>query len=428
MNRKHFRNFAAFFLGFVLVCVAGVASAAAPTCYNWTVYQSGGTLSYTGNVPYVGDTQHPICPLLASALVGYENASIRWDAVTGSWTSSGGSTYGRCALSYTQYNKSNGTTTNPSGNSQPIARGSTATCPAPPVDSCAAAKDLADPLVHMGADSVGGELCASDDGEGGTYSGGDNGKGCAVIKTGAGILSATTGHWYGQVRYTGVSCGSAADPENFETTANCIATGGTTLCVSKEEKNCGSVGGESVCLDDVPEGNCMLLAGGGALCTDGAADAPSDGTDPLDPTAQMTHTDTEEDSDEEGDTTTINYYGPSSVAESETDVGGTSNPSYDLGGGGIGGEDGGGWTDPGLGGDWVADISGVPIVAALGGVFTVPATSETCPEHVITIPIVDVEWDLYGMTCELWPSVGSVLFSISLLGFTILGATIILRA
>jgi hypothetical protein len=47
--------------------------------------------------------------------------------------------------------------------------------------------------------------------------------------------------------------------------------------VSKEAKNCGTVNGEHMCLDSVPSGDCMLLGGGGAVCTEGAAGVPTDG-------------------------------------------------------------------------------------------------------------------------------------------------------
>lgn len=297
-----------------------------------------------------------------------------------------------------------------------------------PPDPCEAAAALASPNLTAGArPAPSGQLCSSDDGQGHGFSGGDYGYGCEVVKVGAGMTSPDSGHWFGGIRYTGQSCTGTPDATP-NSTANCVATASGAVCVDKSAKNCGSFNGERVCLDTIPAGNCTILASGGAVCESSAGDVPRDEmNNPMAPVASMQST------DEENVETTYNYYSSTQVSSSSSVVvaGGNATPQTPGSGSGLpGGEEGNGDGDYGdLPGEGFGfGLEGVPIYDAMAAVFVMPDAGGSCPSQVITIPVVDVEWDGYAAICELWPSVASVIHAASLLSFIILGAIIILRA
>lgn len=81
--------------------------------------------------------------------------------------------------------------------------------------------------------------------------------------------------------YTGDACGTpqpeivppAVPEDNYPTQACVTGASGTVVCKDTEmPKNCGTLNGEMVCVDDAPAGNCTFFAGGNWICD---ADAPT---------------------------------------------------------------------------------------------------------------------------------------------------------
>lgn len=304
-------------------------------------------------------------------------------------------------------------------------------------DLCLAVLDLADPVIVMGATSFAGQMCGSDDGHGGSFGGGTYGMGCAVVKNGAGVSSAS-GHWYGQVSYTGASCSPATTPVNTASTANCLTVGGGSLCVSKEVASEVTVSGEAVDVAAVPEGGCTLLNNGGALCEASATDVPTVSGSPATPTAQLSHTD-EPLGETEGDSDTVNYYNSNVVSSSETTVVGGGN-SYELGGGGGGGE--GGSVDDLEGGDMetldgIGDtaggfwdrVEGSPLVSAVSGL-SGSLAGGTCPAWQTTVEAgafgtYDID---FGFMCAMWEDIAPIIAAVMLAGWALVGIRIIMSA
>lgn len=311
-----------------------------------------------------------------------------------------------------------------------------------PDDPCVEAMNLASDTVTAGNNALPtGQLCASDDGSGGSYSGGLYGKGCEVIKNGAGIES-DSGHWYGQIKYTGQSCPGEEEPDPLQNSANCLTIAGVKHCVSKTKQSCGTIDGQRVCLDDVPEGSCTLLAGGGAVCDAESDDVPKDDMgDPLEPTSQVTNTTGGTGTSTPGTTKTYNYYSKSVVESSSTTVSGSDDGESD------GGSDGG--NEPGACAegvdcegeipddlealdsfgeitqafmDRVAESDLVASVASLGT--SVPTGS--CPDW--DIEVFGEEISLSAPMCTIWGSVSGLLSAVMLIAWGLLAARIVLSA
>ena len=119
-------------------------------------------------------------------------------------------------------------------------------------------------------------------------------EGLSFIKSGTGTAPATFcslgctfnadgpsismgGGWAGSYTASG-ACSPDVSPEPA-TGLNCLSTGTVQYCVDPgASENCGTINGEYVCLENVPQGNCMFLAGGSAVCTDGSQTDPPDET------------------------------------------------------------------------------------------------------------------------------------------------------
>lgn len=92
------------------------------------------------------------------------------------------------------------------------------------------------------------------------------------------------------VRFLGTADDCASEPEVPITAANqatqCIAAGGDTWCTTPDlaDENCGYFNEEFLCLDAVPEGNCVFYGNGDMACGSTATSppAPDDGVTPGD--------------------------------------------------------------------------------------------------------------------------------------------------
>lgn len=148
-------------------------------------------------------------------------------------------------------------------------------------------------------------------------------QGCGFTPVGVG--AALGGIWVSKAVGIGQSC---PDITPTSAGANCISGAGGRVCASKPGSQCGTINGEMVCLDNVPEGNCMLLAGGGAICSSTAGTPPapttSDGETPATPDATLTNTSSGTGGG--GSTTNnYNYYGNGTVGSSGSPVTGAGN-------------------------------------------------------------------------------------------------------
>lgn len=312
----------------VVALLAPALALSQTSCPRWAI--NYGSTTITGE-PAIGHDPEASCYNAKQLFEAHYAATGNNNYVVNTWAVTGSGTTRTCTFNYSTYAKSNGAFISNGSVGYGTTQSGTMTCPE---DPCAATAAIADNPIELGASSVSGQLCASDDGDGGIAggTGGLYGKGCRVVKAGAGLLTSSTGHWYGQVRYTGASCAANATPINDSSTANCVASGGGSLCISKTEQSCGTVNGENVCLDDVPPGNCMLLANGGAICDSAATTVPTAEGAPATASGQMTHNALPT-GGTEATTQTLNYYPASTVAASGTSVVGVGNPSYSLGGG-----------------------------------------------------------------------------------------------
>lgn len=314
-----------------------------------------------------------------------------------------------------------------------------------PDDPCEDAQSLAQAGVAAGANvEQSGQMCSADDGSGGMYSGGLYGKGCEVVRDGAGISSSDGAHWYGQIKYTGQSCPASPTPQELDSKANCISVAGGRVCVSKQEKSCGTFDGQAVCLDDVPEGDCLLLSAGGAVCTAGAAGVPRDEMgDPLPPSSTVTGT-SGASSGSGGTTTNYNYYSASVVNSSASGASGQESG----GGGGAGDGDGDDveacTTDEDCFGDLPSDscaddlvgcigdaVSGVydsfgatPLISSVTGLYGAFAESGACV--AVPVPLFGEDYDVMSPVCSLLSDNSSLLELLFMVAWSIGGLRILM--
>lgn len=419
------RNVLAFMLGLLLALAVGVAQAQT-TCQRWRLVAGDGTITESSHGKLYVCQQH------APIQVAYASASSGWTyTMTGApelYSSNSG-----CRVNTNRCADGGG-----SCSAQLLALGNfvNAGMGSCDDDPCAVTKQLADPVVLMGATASSGQLCGHDDGSGGLFSGGLYGKGCQVVKRGSGIESAS-GHWYGQVSYTGVSCGSAVTPINTASTANCVATGGTSVCVSRSEVGKVTAAGETVDARSVPDNGCALMGNGGAMCESGAPDGPKDSSDdPLPPTATLTAT-AEPAGSTEGATTTINYYNDVAVSSSYTIVtgegtsgaegsaGGEGESLDDLEGGEMDTAEGFGES---AGGFWDR-VEGSPLVSAVSGI-SGSLTGGACPAWSDTIEagaFGTYELD-FSFICAMWDDVAPVISAVMLAVFAFAALRILMSA
>lgn len=309
-----------------------------------------------------------------------------------------------------------------------------------PADPCEDAAELASAGLGVGADvEQSGQMCSADDGSGGAYSGGLYGRGCEVVKDGSGISSSDGAHWFGQVKYTGQSCPEFPEPQTLDSEANCLATSGGAICVSKSTKNCGTVNGERVCLDEVPPGECMLLSSGGAICDSTAENVPKDEMgEPLPPTATTSSTSGGSSSDP-GDTTTYNYYSSSVVNSSSTQITGSSNDSATEGEGGggegeslddlEGGDMGEVDTFGAVAGSFMDRVEASPLVSAVTGIGA-GMGSGSCPDwdtEVNAGPFGQFNVD-FSFICTMWDDIAGVIGAVMMALFAFAAVRILMSA
>lgn len=305
----------------------------------------------------------------------------------------------------------------PSAASRSFATAGTGPCQEDPCDYLGSFQP---DVITRGATSLpSGELCLSDDGQGNDVSGGGlYGKGCKVEKAGAGIES-PNGHWFGQLRYTGVSCGEAAPTMPSDTGANCVTTAKGQICISKDKSGCGTFNGDRVCLPDVPPGKCVLLSGGGAVCESsaGSPPAPDNGSgSPAEPDGEVEHVPPAS----PGTTNVYNYYGPTTVTNSSTPVVGAAPgtasgyPGAEDSDGSAGAPDGYGDTPSEIA-DCVADmdacatqqatgafeqlVAGVPILAFASDLNEAFSAMPACP--TVDITLFGETYNLMASACSL---------------------------
>lgn len=254
---------------------------------------------------------------------------------------------------------------------------------------------------------------------------------------------------YGRLEYTGGSCSTGVEPENDEGplvdepgTVNCVSGDGVTYCAKESSRNCGTVNGESVCLDTIPPGRCTFLGNGGMVCASdvGAPPAPteSDGETPASPDGEFAA------GGDDVEYTTYNYFGPGTVASSGSASSGSGQgPSTD--GGGDGEEPGAGPCEepgscPGVlptleeadsfadsTSAFLAGVEASPIVAAISGLGASMPAGE-CPAPEVTLPYLADVTLVLDAHCDLWDSIAGVLAAVMLAVWVFIGARIFLSA
>lgn len=416
----------------ILLVVASYAThAAGSSC---TYYTRSGF--YAGSVRTSGAklTQDQACVAVGNTL-GY---SLHW---TGSGTN---------FCSGTRPNGSGGT----EGWDDAATFGWATTTAACPTDPCqewlnaneAVAGPKAGQLITRGATtSPSGEMCLSDDGNGNDVTGGGlYDKGCKVEKAGAGIGS-PSGHWFGQLRYTGQSCGASAPTMPPDTGANCVTTSAGQVCISKEKSGCGTVNGDRVCLGEIPPGRCVLISGGGAVCESSATTppAPDDGEEsPAAPDLTIDHT------PPGGSTTnTYNYYGPTTVNNSTTVVEGSGAGSAN-GSGSPNGEDGAAdapeeygsvpqeWEDCAsdldacvqaqLTGKVSSLAEGIPLLAFATGLDDAFSATPECP--AVQMTVFETDYDVMAPVCSVVDDNAVIIALVFQIGWAFCGLRILLKA
>lgn len=369
------------------------AAACSGTVSNWRVYMV--PASFTGPIDANGQSKVALCNQYASAIAAAQTGS----AVG---TVNGGAT--ECSVTV---HRTNGTTATFVSDFYVVSGGPVA-CVDDPPDDCAALSGL--PAVGGGSSTVPGTLCRTEDSDGNTV---PNGGQCRVVRDGAGI--STSGGWFGQLRFTGEKCAGAVN--NTTGAGNCIYSKAGAVCVSREEKNCGKVNGESVCLASVPPGACTIVSTGGAVCSPTAPAPKNSGGTNLTPDGSITKTDSG------GTTTTYNYYNSTNIANAVTGVPAAENPNAAGSGSGDGDGDGEGegacTSDADCFGAEVDDscldnltgcvvdgLSGAyesfgatPLLGAAAGLYTAVPASGACP--VVEVSVFGEEHDAMAPFCSI---------------------------
>lgn len=280
---------------------------------------------------------------------------------------------------------------------------------------------------------VGGAICASPPG--------GEGEGCLAELVGFGACAG--GECFARVAFTGGGCGAEPDETGDALTdqpgnMNCVSGGGVTVCAPQNSQNCGTVNGESVCLDAIPDGRCTFLGNGGMVCASDAAAPPaptdSSGMSPATPDGEFNA------GSEDSEAQDFDYFGPGTVAESGTPTSGTGS----TGTSDEGDEEGGECSEPGscegvlpvLGEtETVAEatqaflgaVEGSPLIAAAMSIGTSIPEGE-CPAPSITIEYLGDMTLTLDAHCGIWDEVAGVLSALMLAVFVFLGVRIVLSA
>lgn len=384
--------------GWVLLAVAGLlaavvfgsaAKAADSSCTEWRARTTSNPMRQSAW--FAGHSQADVgaqaCQSLADAMVGASlfiggasRTLLSWSGVT--YGVAGGVGYCDGTAHWTGPYTSSGFGSN-SFQSQNLG---VAECP---VDAC-------EHLAGLPADGGGNgswsdaELCRTDDGIA-----------CKVERAGAGINFG--GGWFGGVKFTGQSCGTTGSEVQMpDDPPDCVTGPKGQVCLAKFDKNCGTFNGEKVCLAEVPDDSCIVLAGGGALCVGAAGPKDSEG-DLMPPDVALEEV-------VEGVGRDVSYYGPSSVSDSSVPVVGSPSSAAGAGTGGppsaseVGegfgtGPDSDEWDPEGGMGAAIAAVEGGSWFALLGSIAAGFAGSASCPEVTMSIEFLSASFDLFEAAC-----------------------------
>lgn len=302
----------------------------------------------------------------------------------------------------------------------------TGSCLAPP--DCSAAEGLqAD---RFFADSgPGGAVCANPPGSESMECG-------ALVANPSGVRACADGECFARLVFTGDQCGGEPDVSgeliaDEPGTRNCVSGDGVTFCASQTSVNCGTVNGESICLDSVPPGRCVFLGDGGLVCGS-MADGPteSDGMTPATPDGEFTASSDDVAEDD------FRYFGPGTVAASGTPVSGTGDDAPSDEGDdectaetceGVLPELGETETFADATAAFMSAIEGAPIVSAAAGLGASMPAGE-CPAPSTEIEYLDGLTLVLDAHCGLWDEIAAVLTFVMLAVYVFLGARIILSA
>lgn len=254
----------------------------------------------------------------------------------------------------------------------------------------------------------GNELCRSEDAGGGPAP-----VSCRVKRAGTGINFGDG--WFGHIEFTGESCGSTGSEVEVDSDPpNCVTGPKGQVCISKTEKNCGVFDGETVCLDEVPAGRCVLLAAGGAVCdgSEGSDAGPKDEEGDLLEPSQLVEL-----VDSEGNATDMKFFPSETVSQGVGGVAGVGTAAatgegvkgpgagHSVGVDGDGNSEFGGdpdgesWDSEGAMGGVLAGIASKGWYGVIGGTASALSGAATCPSVVVDIDFIDASFDLFGAAC-----------------------------
>lgn len=237
---------------------------------------------------------------------------------------------------------------------------------------------------------------------------------CQFKLAGVGVVLPGVGGWSATMEVTGESCSLSDD---LGPMGECIVMeGGAYACVDRSSKDstanssCGEVNGQPVCLDDVPEGACALLADGGLVCA--ASEEPRTDGEGNPVTADVTLGFGGGD----GDVEEFDYYGPGaagnviaggsvSVVSSPGSVSGIPRPGVADG---LPGPDGEGPGGEGERDAWDAGEGMAGVISALSsnswlGVLSSAASalsgSASCPSVMLDFELLGEPLDIFQAAC-----------------------------
>lgn len=283
---------------------------------------------------------------------------------------------------------------------------------------------------------VGGPICASPPGE--------EVMDCeALVAAPSGFAACAGGECFARLEFTGDQCGAEPDAtaevlEDEPGNTNCVSGDGVTVCAAQNSQNCGTVNGQSVCLDTIPPGRCTFLGNGGMVCASDAdaPPAPTDGggMDPATPDGSFTGA---SDDAEEQD---FNYFGPGTVASSGTPTSGsgqtgtgespdeTEEPCMEVGScPGALPELGEATSFADATNAFMAGVESAPLIAAASGLGASLPAGE-CPAPSATLDYIGGLELTLDAHCGLWDEIASVLAAVMLAVWVFVGARILLSA
>lgn len=357
---------------------------------------------------------------------------------------------GSDGLGYIDYESVSSTCTPPYSRKSFNAYG-TGACPADPCEYTTALNELG-PVVREGTGSTAGTFCADYSEDGVTI------QSCRV--TVKGVVARSGERWSAQVQFSGESCGGGDSDVGDDSAPNCASSSAGMFCASRAKSNCGTINGQSVCLDKIPDGTCEFLSDGGMVCAAGTENppAPDDGAGgPVTPDGGMDYV------DNDGVVHGFDYYGPTTVGGSAGGASGAS-PGTSAGGGQTGpggsssapdGADPGeicgknvdgsencygsvpqSWTEcledvgqcvTGIVEDaWGSITEEIELLGVVAGLADAFAVGGSCP--VANITLFGETYDLMESVCEVSSGVDSLLALVFQVAWSLFALRIILKA